>query len=107
MVNLNYLAIEGIKTNLKRGNTEMKSFDYTIKDEIGIHARPAGLLAKEAKKYESTVTIVAGEKSAQATKLMAIMGLGVKCGDTVTLNVEGSDEETAAAQLEAFFNENL
>ena len=29
----------------------MKNFEYTIKDELGIHARPAGVLAKEAKKY--------------------------------------------------------
>ena len=35
----------------------MKSFEYTIKDELGIHARPAGLLAKEAKKYSSVCMI--------------------------------------------------
>ena len=35
----------------------MLSFSYTIKDEVGIHARPAGLLAKEAKKYESKIVI--------------------------------------------------
>ena len=38
----------------------MKSFNYVITDEVGIHARPAGLLVKEAKKYESAVTIVKG-----------------------------------------------
>lgn len=31
----------------------MKTFHYVIKDEVGIHARPAGLLVKEAKKYEN------------------------------------------------------
>ena len=35
----------------------MKTFEYTIKDELGIHARPAGLLVKEAKKFESECTI--------------------------------------------------
>ena len=58
----------------------MKTFEYVIKDEVGIHARPAGLLVKEAKKYESRVTVSKDGKSAEATKLMAIMGLGVKCG---------------------------
>ena len=81
----------------------MKQFSYIIKDEIGLHARPAGLLAKEAKKYQSTVTLSCKGKSAAASKLMAIMGMGVKHGD----NVEGADEDTAAAELQKFFRENL
>jgi len=85
----------------------MQKFSYVIKDEVGIHARPAGLLVKEAKKYESTITIVKDVKSAAATKLMAVMGLGVKCGDTVEVQVQGSDEETACAEIKAFFEANL
>ncbi|WP_287386970.1 HPr family phosphocarrier protein, partial [Lachnospira sp.] len=75
----------------------MKSFDYVIKDEVGIHARPAGLLVKEAKNYDSKITVCKGDKSAEATKLMALMAMGVKCGDTVTVNVEGGDEEATFA----------
>lgn len=85
----------------------MKNFSYTIKDEIGIHARPAGLLAKKAKEFQSVVTLEKDGKPAAATKLMAIMGMGVKCGDTVNVTVEGSDEETAAAAMEEFFKANL
>lgn len=85
----------------------MKTFSYTIKEEIGIHARPAGLLAKKAKEYESTITIDKNGKSVAATKLMLLMGLGVKCGDTVTVTVEGADEEKAAAEMEKYFSENL
>lgn len=85
----------------------MQKFSYVIKDEVGIHARPAGLLVKEAKKYGSTITIRKDEKSAAATKLMAVMGLGVKCGDTVDVEVEGADEETACAEIKAFFEANL
>ncbi|MBO5088088.1 MAG: HPr family phosphocarrier protein [Lachnospiraceae bacterium] len=85
----------------------MKNFNYTITDEIGIHARPAGLLAKEAKKYSSKITIHAGEKSAEATKLMALMQLGVKCGQTIEVTVEGEDEATAVEEMKAFFEQNL
>lgn len=85
----------------------MKSFDYTVTDEVGIHARPAGVLAKEAKKYASTITITKDGKSAVATKLMAIMALGVKCGQTVTVTIEGSDEDTAYADIKAFFEANF
>ncbi len=88
-------------------DSEMKSFTYTITDEVGIHARPAGLLVKEAKKYGSVVRIEKEGKSAEAGKLMALMGLGVKKGDTVTVTVEGEDEETAAENLEIFFKNHL
>ena len=85
----------------------MKTFNYVITDEVGIHARPAGMLVKEAKKYASTVSIVKSEKKADAKKLMVLMGLGVKCGEEVTVEVEGADEEAAAEALETFFKENL
>ena len=85
----------------------MKTFSYTIQDEVGIHARPAGLLAKKAKEFESTITLEKEGKTVNVTKLMALMGMGVKCGDTVNLTVEGSDEEVAATEIEAFFKANL
>lgn len=85
----------------------MKKFEYVIKDEVGIHARPAGVLVKEAKKYESKITISCDGKSAEATKLMAVMGLGVKCGQTVEVTVEGSDEDTVVEEVKAFFETNL
>lgn len=85
----------------------MKSFTYTIKDAAGIHARPAGLVVSEAKKYASTITIKAGEKSANATRLMAIMSMGVKCGNEVIVEVEGDDEDVAVEAMKAFFETNL
>ncbi len=87
----------------------MKTFEYTITDPIGVHARPAGLLAKAAKALDSTVTVAKadGSKSAAATKLMAIMGMGIKTGETVVVTVEGGDEETNFAAMEKFFKENL
>lgn len=85
----------------------MKTFTYTIKDESGIHARPAGLLAKKAKEFESTVVVEKNEKAVNAEKLMAVMGMGIKCGETVTVTVEGADEAKAAENLEEFFKNNL
>ena len=85
----------------------MKTFEYVIKDELGIHARPAGMLAKTAKNYESEITITKGEKTVGATKLMALMGLGVKCGDTVTITVNGADEDAAEAGIKSFLEANL
>ena len=85
----------------------MKTFEYTIKDELGIHARPAGLLVKEAKKFESECTITKDGKTKKLTQLMMLMSLGVKQGDTVTVSVDGADEDAAVASLKEFFVNNL
>jgi len=85
----------------------VKEFIYTITDPLGIHARPAGMIVKKAKEYQSLVTLTCGEKSAQATRLMSIMGMAIKTGNEVMVTVEGPDEEQAAADLEAFFKSTL
>ncbi len=85
----------------------MKEFEYVIKDEVGIHARPAGMLAKEARKYKSTIIIKQDGKSAEAVKLMALMGMGVKCGQTVSVEISGEDEEIAYEAMKEFFDKNL
>lgn len=85
----------------------MKTFEYTIKDELGIHARPAGLLVKEPKKYESECTITKDGKTKKLTQLMMLMSLGVKQGETVTVTAEGADEDAAIAGIKEFFEANL
>ena len=85
----------------------MKTFEYTITDEVGIHSRPAGLLVKECKELASSVTLTCNGKSADAKKLMALLALGVKKGDTVKVEISGTDEEQAAEKIEAFFQNSL
>ena len=86
----------------------MKQFTYTIKDALGIHARPAGLLAKKAKSYADTaVTITANGKTVNLGQLMKLMALGVKQGCEVTITCDGANEEEAATGLLAFLEENL
>ena len=79
----------------------MKEFTYTVTNPVGIHARPAGLLVKEAKQFSSTTTIIKGDKSAKAGSLMKVMGLGAKQGDELTIQVEGPDEEACAAAMKS------
>lgn len=85
----------------------MRTFTYTIKDELGIHARPAGMLAKTAKALDSEITITKGEKTVGVTKLMALMGLGVKCGDTITVTANGGNEDAALEEMKSFLEANL
>ncbi|MBR4530212.1 MAG: HPr family phosphocarrier protein [Lachnospiraceae bacterium] len=85
----------------------MQEFTYTLKDPVGIHARPAGILARKVKDFESTVTIIKGEQSASAGALMKVMALGAKQGDEITIRVEGPDEDVCAKVVEGFFRENM
>lgn len=86
----------------------MRQFTYTVREPVGIHARPAGLLAKAVKALDSTVTLEkAGSEPVMANRLMALMGLGVKCGDVVTVTLSGGDEEGNLRTLARFFEENL
>lgn len=85
----------------------MKTINYVIKDSEGIHARPAGVLVKEAKAFDSSVIIKKGEKEADCKKMFGIMSLCVKCGEEITIDIEGSDEEKAAEAIKACVEANL
>ena len=78
----------------------MKCIEYTIRDALGIHARPAGMLVKEASKFTSEIRVRCKGKEGDAKKILSLMGLAAKEG-------EGPDEEEAAAVLERFMSENL
>ena len=86
----------------------MLEFKCVINDELGIHARPAGQLAKEAKNFgETTISVTKGDKTVKASQLMKLMGLGVKKGDEVTVSAEGGDEAAALEAMKAFFKNNF
>ena len=85
----------------------MKNFKYTITDELGIHARPAGLLVKEAAQFSSKITIQGNGKNADLKRLLAVMSLGIKKGAEIEVTAEGDDEAAAVAALEDFFKSNL
>ena len=86
----------------------MKKFTYLVTDELGIHARPAGLLSKLAKSFPDTlVTVTKAGKTVKASQLMKLMNMGIKRGDEVTVAAEGAEEDMAIAALRTFFEENL
>lgn len=85
----------------------MKEFSYIVNDPIGIHARPAGMLVKEAKKFQSVITLTKDDREVNCLKLMGLMSLGVKGGETVTVRADGVDEDAAIAAMEAFLKETL
>ncbi|MCD8355147.1 MAG: HPr family phosphocarrier protein [Clostridia bacterium] len=85
----------------------MQSFVYTIQDEIGIHARPAAMLAKEIKRFSSEVELEVNGKITDASRMIRVMQLDIHCGDQITVRVEGEDEADAVKAIMEFFSENL
>ncbi len=85
----------------------MKEFKYVVTDPAGIHARPAGEFVKAALKFDSEVNITKDGKTVSAKKIFGVMGLAAKQGQEITITVSGSDEDTAASELEAFLKNNL
>lgn len=77
----------------------MQTFNYTVTDENGIHARPAGVIVGCAKNFSSAVNVTLGEKNADCKKLFSVMSLGAEKGDTLVVSVEGEDEKAAAEAL--------
>ena len=72
----------------------MIKFTYQIKDPNGLHARPAGKLATYAKQFSEEIRIVAGEKEADAKRLLALMSLGAGAGTILTVTVSGESSDT-------------
>jgi phosphocarrier protein HPr len=89
------------------GGAEVKEFQFTINDPVGIHARPAGLLVKKAAEFQSNITINGNGKSADAKKLIKLMSLGIKQGMEITCQIEGEDEDIACEAMINFFKDNL
>ena len=85
----------------------MKEFYHTIKDKNGLHARPAGKLATEAKKYESDIKVFMQDKEADGKRLLSLMALGAKLGAELHFIINGSDEDTAQKELMQCCKESL
>ena len=75
------------------------SAPIAIPNPSGLHARPAAVLVNLAKKYPAKIALRRGEDRANAKSVVAIMGLQIACGDTVTLEVTGPDAAAAIAEL--------
>ena len=70
-----------------------------IKNETGLHARPAGMFVKKASEFTSTVEVKCKGKVVNAKSIMGIMSLGLGKGEEVTICAAGADEEEAVNAL--------
>ena len=85
----------------------MQTFEYTITDPYGMHARPAGMLVREASRFNSDITLEKDGQTADAKRIFSVMGLGVKSMQTIKVRVNGSDEKEAAGAVKVFLENNM
>lgn len=85
----------------------MKTKQIVIKNPIGLHLKPANLLATKAGKYCSQIYIVKGNKKANAKSVLGILGMGVYQGDCILLECNGDDEEYAIDEISRFIEVDI
>ena len=85
----------------------MRELRYVITDELGIHARPAGLLVKKLAEFPGDVRVGNTQKMVDGKRLFSVMSLGLKQGDEMRLTFDGSGEDNAATEAEQFLTANL
>ncbi len=84
----------------------MPEIIITIKNKVGLHARPAGLFVREAGHYKSNILAICGENKANAKSILAVLTLGANQGSQITIRADGEDAEAALQALAALNESN-
>ena len=82
----------------------MREKTVTIKNQTGLHARPAALLVSEAAKYQSVITVWKGEKKANLKSLLGLLSLGICHNDEIKIVTDGADEKEALEKISVLVN---
>lgn len=85
----------------------MTKQNVTVKNQTGLHLRPAGILCRTAMLYKSHITLTYGETTANAKSVLSVLGAGVRAGDVIELTCEGVDEQEAMEALVNLFESGL
>ncbi len=85
----------------------MISFQAKVIVSGGLHARPAAVFVNHANRFSSSITVEKNGKQANGKSLLHVMSLGAREGDEITLHIEGNDEQSAAEELSALFENNF
>ena len=85
----------------------MKKLLCTVRDPLGLHARPATLLMKKCQSYQSQIQIDYNGKNADAKRMMSILALSIKPKSEIEITINGSDEDDAYDSIKEFAEENI
>jgi phosphotransferase system HPr (HPr) family protein len=85
----------------------MPEITLIVENEVGLHARPAALFVKTAKRYESDIKVTHGEKEGNAKSILSVLTLGVNQDAEITIQAEGSDADEALEALQGLIEDNF
>lgn len=78
-----------------------------VRNQSGLHLRPAGILCRTAMLYKSHITLICGDTTANAKSVLSVLGAGVKAGDEIEITCEGVDEQEALEAMVNLFESGL
>lgn len=78
--------------------------ETTIKNPTGLHARPASQLTQLCKNFPEKITILYGTNQVDPKSIISILAAGIKSGSTVTIQVEGENEQAVGEQIISFID---
>lgn len=81
----------------------MRQQSVEVTNDAGLHARPASEFVGTSGRFQSSVQVTFNDKTVDGKSILGIMSLGIAKGKTITLTVDGPDEEAAMAALVALF----
>lgn len=84
----------------------MRTLEYVVKDEYGMHARPASQLVNLCKTFSSSIKITAEGKTADLKRIFEVLGMVVKHADKILITIDGEDEEEAFQKITSFISQN-
>lgn len=85
----------------------MYSTEVILKNETGLHARPASQFVFTSSKYKSNIVIIKDEKEYNAKSIMGVLSMGAGKGAKLTIKAEGEDEQEAVEALKALVESNF
>ena len=74
--------------------------ELVIVNELGLHARPAAIIVREASNYENDINIIYNGKTYTLKSIMMVMSLGIKYDETFSIDVEGDNAEIILDNIE-------
>ena len=93
------IGTDNINMIFRTGSEVMISRDVTIKNNVGLHARPATFFIQKANSFKSSIWVEKEDRRVNAKSLLGVLSLGVTQGEAITVAANGSDEKEAVDSL--------
>ena len=85
----------------------MYAKEITVKNEVGLHARPATYFIQKANEFKSGIWVEKEERRVNAKSLLGVLSLGIVKGTAITVIADGADETEAVEALVTLINNNF